>query len=125
MYNELVLVSLELVHVSLELVHVSLEHLVTLSSAQCMPDAAVSAACIFVSIEVMRNSVQYERDNLPKRHPSGSYITHGFAFALAWCSFALFLVVGIIFVVFSGKRKGKYALSVREAAENEPVHLGR
>ena len=80
---------------------------------------------MFISIEVMRNSAAYERENLPRRHPSGSHITYGFSFALAWCVFALHVIVGVIFVVFSAKRKGKYALSMREAEENEPVHLGR
>ena len=83
------------------------------------------AGCLFVSIEVMRNSVEYEREKLPKRHPEGSKISYGFSFALAWVVFALYLLAGLIFLVFSTKRKGAKAISELEAQENEPIHLRR
>ena len=73
----------------------------------------------------MVRSVKYERQNLPKRHPSGAYISYGYGFVLAWFVFAFYLIAGLTFLVFSRKRKGDRAASEHEAMENEPVHLGR
>ena len=85
----------------------------------------LTAVCILVSAEVMHNSVKYESENLQMRHPEGAHYQFGYSFFLAWIVFAIFLVVTIVFLVFSRKRKGDAASSEHEAFENEPVHLGR
>ena len=84
------------------------------------------AGCIFISIEVMRNSVAYERENLPSRHPQEATVEYGFSFGLAWCVVILHIITGLLFLICSRKRKREDALSDdKEAAENEPVHIGR
>lgn len=85
----------------------------------------ITAICILVCAEVLSQSVAYEEINLPARHPEGSYYRYGFCFYLAWITFAIFVLAGIVFIWFSRKRKGFKAYNEEEALENEPVHLGR
>ncbi len=73
----------------------------------------------------MINSVDYERQHLPKRHPDDAYLTYGFCFVFAWINFSVNVIAGVIFWVTSKKRKGVRARSMKEARENEPVILGR
>ena len=80
---------------------------------------------IFVSVEVLINSVNYELKNLPERHPPGSGIYYGYSFGIAWVAFVFFLVAAVVFLWCSRKRKRDKAADEVEAMENEPVHLGR
>ena len=86
---------------------------------------SIVATCILVSAEVLAESIDYEHDNLPARHPGGAYFTFGYSYFLAWIVFGIFVVTGVIFLLLSGKRKGEAAYTESEALENEPVHLGR
>ena len=86
---------------------------------------SVAAICILVSAEVFISSVNYERQNLPARHPEGAYIIYGYSFGLVWVVLVICVVVAIINFYYGKKRKGDRALSDKEATENEPVHLGR
>lgn len=83
------------------------------------------AVSIFVCVEVVINSVGYERENLPKRLPPQSVIHYGYSFVLAWIVFAFYAIACITFLVCSRKRKGDNAETEREGKENEPVILGR
>ena len=73
----------------------------------------------------MRNSISYEKNNLPQRHPDNASVKYGFSFGLAWCVVVLYIIAGILFLICGGKRKREDALSDEEAKENEPVHIGR
>jgi len=44
---------------------------------------------------------------------------------VAWASLALYVIVGVTMFFLSSKRKGERAYTIKEAKENEPVHLGR
>lgn len=85
----------------------------------------LTAICILVCAEVMSQSVAYEETYLPARHPKGAYYEYGFCFYLAWITFAIFVIAGIVFIWYGRKRKGHRAYSEEHAMENEPVHLGR
>ena len=85
----------------------------------------ISAVCIVVSAEVMANSVDYESEHLTSRHPEGSHYEFGYSYVLVWIVFVIYLIVTLLFLVYSRKRKGENAKSEHEARENEPVHLGR
>jgi uncharacterized membrane protein YtjA (UPF0391 family) len=85
----------------------------------------MTAICILVCSEVLLSSVAYERENLPKRLPPGSYIHYGASFGLAWIVFVIFLAAALINFYYGRKRKRDDALDEKEAMENEPVHLGR
>jgi len=85
----------------------------------------MTAVCIVVSAEVMSNSVEYESEHLTSRHPEGSHYEFGYSYVLVWIAFVIYLLVTLLFLVYSRKRKGDNAKSEHEARENEPVHLGR
>lgn len=85
----------------------------------------MTAICILVCAEVLINSVNYESENLPARHPEGAYIRYGASFVLVWIVLVIFVVAAIINFYYGRKRKGDRAESDKEAVENEPVHLGR
>jgi len=85
----------------------------------------ITASTIFVVNQVFDHSIDYEQHFLQERHPKGAKYTFGFSIYLSYSAFAIFIVAGIVFIYASKKRKGKQAYSVREAAENEPVNIGR
>jgi len=83
------------------------------------------AATVLVCLEVFRHSLEYARAHLPGRLPADAHQQFGASFGVAWASLALYVGVGVSMFLLSGKRKGERAYSSKEAAENEPVHLGR
>jgi len=84
-----------------------------------------AGACCWVTVEVFRRSMDYERAHLTVIVPPGSHINFGFSYYLCWVSFATFLLVGVAVFACSRKRKRDKAHNVEEAEENEPVVLGR
>ena len=91
----------------------------------CVGVCGLSAATVLICLEVFRNSLQYARSHLPDRFPADARVRFGASYGVAWASTALYAIVGVGLFLLSGKRKGERAYSVREAMENEPVHLGR
>ena len=73
---------------------------------------------MLVCIEIFEGSFSYMADNLPKIYPPETlYQVYGYSFGLAWVSFALFLLAGIVLLIYSRKEKGK--------DKDQPVILGR
>ena len=83
------------------------------------------AATVLVCLEVFRHSLEYARSHLPGQLPSDAEQQFGASYGVAWASLAVCVAVGVTMFLLSGKRKGERAYSMREAIENEPVHLGR
>jgi len=81
----------------------------------------ITGACCWITVEVFKQSIQYEqsKSNFTKT------VTYHFSYYFGWICFSFFLIVGLVLLVFSRKRKGDQARSLREAAENEPVNIGR
>jgi len=80
---------------------------------------------VLVCVEVFRHSLEYARSHLPGRIPADARQQFGASYFIAWISLALYVAVGIAMFLLSGKLKGERAYTDKEAAENEPVHLGR
>lgn len=78
-----------------------------------------------VVIEVLINSITYEKENLHVVHPRGSEYHYGYSYVLAWIVFALNLFAGISFVWYSKKRKGSKAPNEEIAMADEPTIIGR
>lgn len=85
----------------------------------------ITAACTWVTLEVFRQSIRFEKKNMEHNVPQFSKVDHGWSYNLVWLCLILYIFPGITLLVFSRKRKGRKARSVREARENEPVNLGR
>jgi len=84
-----------------------------------------SAGTVLICLEVFRHSLDYARSNLPGRIPPDAEQRFGWSFGVAWASLVIYVGVGVAMFLLSGKRKGERAYTIKEAAENEPVHLGR
>jgi len=85
----------------------------------------LSAATVLICLEVFRNSLHYARSNIPDRFPADAQQYFGGSYGVAWASLALYVIVGVTMFFLSSKRKGERAYTIKEAKENEPVHLGR
>jgi len=84
-----------------------------------------TAGTVLICLEVFRHSLDYARSDLPDRVPADTQQRFGASFGVAWASLGVYVVVGVALFLLSGKRKGERAYTDKEAAENEPVHLGR
>lgn len=85
----------------------------------------ITAACTWVTLEVFRQSIKFEKQNMQDHVPQFSKVDHGWSFNLVWISLILYIFPGVTLLVCSRKRKGRKARSMKEARENEPVNLGR
>lgn len=85
----------------------------------------ITAACTWITLEVFRQSIKFEKQNMEHNVSQFSKVEHGWSYNLIWVSLVLYIFPGIVLLVLSRKRKGRKARSVKEAYENEPVNLGR
>lgn len=85
----------------------------------------ITAACTWVTLEVFRQSIKFEEQNMKHNVPEFSAVGHGYSYYLVWFSLVLYIFPGISLLIFSRKKKGRKARSIKEARENEPVNLGR
>ncbi|XP_063223487.1 uncharacterized protein LOC134531648 [Bacillus rossius redtenbacheri] len=85
----------------------------------------LACASVLAVIEVLINSVDYERKNLPFVFPAGATHRWGYSIVLAWLVFILLLVAGAAFMLFSRKRKGSRAPTEEIAMADEPTIIGR
>ncbi|XP_055346714.1 transmembrane protein 114-like [Paramacrobiotus metropolitanus] len=94
----------------------------------------LSAVCCLICIEVLVSSVTYEKQHLPTRHPATAVSHFGFSFVLACVACAAYFAAGIIFLVFSRKKKAdKSVTEMKTLADDEldqidadaPMTLGR
>ncbi|KAK8782517.1 hypothetical protein V5799_016129 [Amblyomma americanum] len=65
----------------------------------------ITAGVMMVVMEVENNSATYEERYLSSRLPKGCRWAFGFSYYFAWITFALYIIVGITFIVCSRKRK--------------------
>lgn len=54
---------------------------------------------IFVVIEILTQSIDYEKENLPVVHPPKSSYHYGYSYILAWIVFLLNIFSGILYTV--------------------------
>lgn len=85
----------------------------------------ITGASCWVTLEVFRQSIMYEELNMKDNVPEFSKIYNGWSYVLLWFCLVMHLFPGVVLFACSRKRKGRKARSVKEAKENEPVHLGR
>jgi hypothetical protein len=85
----------------------------------------LSGGCVLAVIEVLINSIDYERKHLPFTFPRGATYSYGFSIVLAWLVFIMLLVSGCAFLLYSRKRKGNKAPTEEIAMADEPTIIGR
>ncbi|KAG8232839.1 hypothetical protein J437_LFUL010947 [Ladona fulva] len=85
----------------------------------------LTASCVFVVIQVLVNSIQYEKENLPFVHPKGASYRYGSCFVLACIVVVSYVTAGFFFFLYSRKRKGEKAPTEEIAMADEPTIIGR
>ncbi|XP_036331261.1 uncharacterized protein LOC118742938 [Rhagoletis pomonella] len=85
----------------------------------------VSASTAVVVIQVLISSVDYTRTHLFYAYPDGAKLTYGYGVYLAWFTFMVNLVCGLLFIWYSGKKKGAKAPNDEVAMADEPTIMGR
>ncbi|XP_070188142.1 voltage-dependent calcium channel gamma-1 subunit-like [Littorina saxatilis] len=83
----------------------------------------MTAACLLVLNEVFVKTVNHEKENMPERIPREAETSYGFSFVLSWIVFVMFVLAGLVFLIYSRKKKAEYADG--EDLEDEPMQLGR
>ena len=91
---------------------------------------SLSAGCVAATIEILTNSVNEWNIEVAQK----KYITDwdysanqkdGLAVYLAWLVVLIYVAAGIIFIIASGKHKGRRAATAEFEIEDRPVHIGR
>ncbi|XP_018799343.1 PREDICTED: uncharacterized protein LOC108975365 [Bactrocera latifrons] len=85
----------------------------------------VSASTAVVVLQVLFSSVDYTKKHLFYAYPEGAELTYGYGVYLAWFTFIVNLVCGILFMWYSGKKKGAKAPNDEVAMADEPTIMGR
>lgn len=85
----------------------------------------ITAGCVFVVIEVLINSIIYEKSHLPYIHPEGASYEYGYSFVLAWIVVVCYVITGLVFFIYSRKRKGSKAPNEEIGMADEPTIIGR
>ncbi|XP_046660957.1 uncharacterized protein LOC124354494 [Homalodisca vitripennis] len=85
----------------------------------------ISALSVFVVIEILMQSIDYEKEFLPVVHPPNATHYYGYSYMLAWTVFLMNLTAGCSFMWYSKKRKGDKAPNEEVAMADEPTIIGR
>uniref|UniRef100_A0A1A9ZNI3 Uncharacterized protein n=1 Tax=Glossina pallidipes TaxID=7398 RepID=A0A1A9ZNI3_GLOPL len=85
----------------------------------------VAASTALVVIQVMFASVDYTKEHLFYAYPDGAELTYGYGVYLAWFTFAVNIACGVLFLWYSGKKKGNKAPTDEIAMADEAVNIGR
>ncbi|KAK9509245.1 hypothetical protein O3M35_006600 [Rhynocoris fuscipes] len=85
----------------------------------------LSCSSVVVVMEVVINSIHYEKAHIPFVHPKSAIYYYGFSFWLGWCVFACNLISSLAFLLYSKKRKGDKAPTEEMAMADEPTIIGR
>ncbi|XP_068144046.1 uncharacterized protein [Drosophila tropicalis] len=85
----------------------------------------VAASTALVVLQVLFSSIDYTKDNLFYAYPDGAQLTYGYGVYLAWFTFAVNILCGVMFLWYSGKKKGAKAPTDEIAMADEPTIMGR
>ncbi|XP_017078686.1 uncharacterized protein LOC108112867 isoform X2 [Drosophila eugracilis] len=85
----------------------------------------VAASTALVVLQVLFSSIDYTREHLFYAYPDGAQLTYGYGVFLAWFTFADNILCGVMFLWYSGKKKGAKAPNDEVAMADEPTIMGR
>ncbi|XP_034479025.1 uncharacterized protein LOC117785217 isoform X2 [Drosophila innubila] len=85
----------------------------------------VAASTALVVLQVLFSSITYTKDHLFYAYPDGAELTYGYGVYLAWFTFVVNIVCGLMFLWYSGKKKGAKAPNDEVAMADEPTIMGR
>lgn len=85
----------------------------------------VAASTALVVLQVLFSSIDYTKDHLFYAYPDGAELTYGYGVFLAWFTFADNILCGVMFLWYSGKKKGAKAPNDEVAMADEPTIMGR
>lgn len=85
----------------------------------------VSASTSLVVIQVLLSSVDYTKEHLFYAYPEGAELTYGYGVWFAWFTFLTNVVCGLLFMWYSGKKKGSKAPTDELAMADEATIMGR
>ncbi|XP_016994584.1 uncharacterized protein [Drosophila takahashii] len=85
----------------------------------------VAASTALVVLQVLFSSIDYTRDHLFYAYPDGAELTYGYGIFLAWFTFVVNILCGVMFLWYSGKKKGAKAPNDDVAMADEPTIMGR
>ncbi|XP_041363415.1 epithelial membrane protein 2-like [Gigantopelta aegis] len=86
----------------------------------------MAGGCILVLNEVFSKSTQHEKRPTDLQLAGESQTSYGYSFVFSWMVFVVFIIVGLIFLFTSHKRKAEMAdVDDVLAQEDEPMQLGR
>ncbi|ALC40726.1 CG4984 [Drosophila busckii] len=85
----------------------------------------VAASTALVVLQVLFSSIDYTKDHLFYAYPDGAELTYGYGVYLAWFTFVDNIMCGVMFLWYSGKKKGAKAPNDELAMADEPTIMGR
>ncbi|XP_017148707.1 uncharacterized protein LOC108159703 isoform X2 [Drosophila miranda] len=85
----------------------------------------VAASTALVVLQVLFSSIDYTKDHLFYAYPDGAELTYGYGVYLAWFTFVDNIFCGLMFLWYSGKKKGAKAPNDEVAMADEPTIMGR
>ncbi|XP_022227003.1 uncharacterized protein LOC111077152 isoform X2 [Drosophila obscura] len=85
----------------------------------------VAASTALVVLQVLFSSIDYTKDHLFYAYPDGAELTYGYGVFLAWFTFVDNIFCGLMFLWYSGKKKGAKAPNDEVAMADEPTIMGR
>ncbi|XP_036139077.1 voltage-dependent calcium channel gamma-2 subunit isoform X1 [Monomorium pharaonis] len=85
----------------------------------------ITAACNMVVIQVLLSSIEYENNHIFETSSKNALIKYDYSLILAWIVFLFNFVAGLVFVLFSKKRKRDKAPTEEIAMADEPTIIGR
>ncbi|KAK6642988.1 hypothetical protein RUM43_004491 [Polyplax serrata] len=97
----------------------------TFSNSRHKVKRTAGAGSTLTVIEVVVNSIEYEKKHMPFTYPPGATHRYGYSFVLAWLVFVCNLLSGCAFFIFSRKRKGQKAPNEEIAMADCPTIIGR
>lgn len=78
-----------------------------------------------VVIQVLLSSIEYESIYVLDNFPKGTLLKYDYSLILAWIVFLCNFMAGLIFMLFSRKRKRDKAPTEEIAMADEPTIIGR